>query len=412
VRTRTRYLVVLAITCAVTLILVGLVNMVIDPYGTYRFFDIPGVNRKKPYPDHDIGKIKTNAMPLVNPDALILGNSRAEVGFDPTNPLWSEHGYHSVYNAAVPGSGIGVAWGQLLTCAANSKPKAVFLGLDFFDFLVSPNEAIEPLPTSSTKVRADSLRWRMQTTLTMQSLIDSLTTLRIQRAPYSAQLTDRGFNPLREYIEFARSEGYYKLFRQRAEENAKKHSRRTANIFAQGTQTSADFEGLRQMVRWALKNDVELRLIIYPYHAQLLIMIDELGLWQSFEDWKRQLVRIIAEETDKHHSPANITLLDFSGFSSYAREKIPAKGDRTTVVKWYWEAGHFKKELGDIVITRSLTRDLTEDINVFGIQLTQDTIDLHLARTRSEKFAFKHEQQRMVEELVDLIDNARVQGNN
>ena len=49
-------------------------------------------------------------------------------------------------------------------------------------------------------------------------LLDALETLRIQRTRFPASLTVRGFNPLADYESVAAQEGYYALFRQRAEE--------------------------------------------------------------------------------------------------------------------------------------------------------------------------------------------------
>ena len=116
------------------------INLVIDPYGTFRLFDVPRLNRIKPYPDHDLAIVKDHALRHVAPQALILGNSRAEVGFDPEYPAWRRAGYGSVYNAAVAGAGPATA-GKLLRRAlqADRPPRFVLLGVDFFDFLLAEN---------------------------------------------------------------------------------------------------------------------------------------------------------------------------------------------------------------------------------------------------------------------------------
>lgn len=401
-RSRMLYLKSVAATATAVVVMAGGLNLVVDPYGTFRLYENPRFNRIKPYPEHDITTVKSHALRHVRPDALILGNSRSEVGFDPTHPAWQKYGYRSVYNAAIPGSDINTAWKQLQQASAIQAPGIILLGLEFFDFLVSPEKPITPA-SESPKNRESDIIWQTRATLTMQAVMDSLTTLRIQFQRNPSQLTYRGFNPLLEYIDQARIDGYYTLFRQRAEENVKNHGRRPANLFAQGTRSSNEFERLRQMVRWSIQHDCDLRLVIYPYHAQLLLIVDELGLWPLFDEWKRQVVRIINEETASNPERSKVTLLDFSGFSTFSQEPIPEKGDRKSIVKWYWEAGHFKKELGDLVIARSFKQENADSLQDFGVSLTAQNLEAHLQHVQEDKTFFRAANPNSVREVADLV---------
>lgn len=394
--TRRRYLQKLSATFVGAIAISAAINLVIDPYGTFRLLEIGALNRIKPYPDHDLATIKTHALRHVLPDALILGNSRAEVGFDPSHPVWREAGYRSVYNAALPGTSPGAALALLQNAARRRPPKFILLGIDFFDFPI----ALYDLPGPARGVNEnglDDLRWMLRATMTMQALLDSITTVRRQYQRNPEQLTVLGHNPLLEYHDIAKAEGYWTLFRQRAEENAKNHGRKPANLFLKGTQSSPHFDDVRRIVRWAAENDAELRLVIYPYHAQLLIMIDELGLWPLFEEWKRQIHRIVAGE--QASASNRISLIDFSGFSSYAQDPIPPKGDKKTPTRWFWEAGHFKRELGDIMLPQCVSGGAKE----FGIALTGRNIEQHLAQLSAGKRDFRTGNSAMVAEISDLV---------
>src|SRR6266705_1561936 len=70
--------------------------------------------------------------------------------------------------------------------------------------------------------------------LTMNALVDSLVTVKAQHEPYASSLTDAGFNPKRDYIGIARREGYFALFRQRDQENARTYLRGPKTIFLAG----------------------------------------------------------------------------------------------------------------------------------------------------------------------------------
>jgi len=67
------------------ILLVGLCNLVVDPYGLFRFVDKPGFNSIKPKSGVHGSMVKAYQVLRIQPRGLILGNSRAEVGFDPTN---------------------------------------------------------------------------------------------------------------------------------------------------------------------------------------------------------------------------------------------------------------------------------------------------------------------------------------
>ena len=69
-----------------TVLLLGTVvaiNIIIDPYGLFRVVDVPGVNRLKSQASERGSLFKHVSLERMHPRGLILGNSRAEIGFDP-----------------------------------------------------------------------------------------------------------------------------------------------------------------------------------------------------------------------------------------------------------------------------------------------------------------------------------------
>jgi 6,7-dimethyl-8-ribityllumazine synthase len=70
-------------------------------------------------------------------------------------------------------------------------------------------------------------------------------------------------------------------------------------------------------------------------------------------------------------------------------------------MRWYWEAGHFKKELGDLVLDKLFdysNRESTVPVG-FGVLLTPSNIEARLAdiRVERERYAESHRQ-----EVADL----------
>ena len=401
---RNPYLSVLTWSCVALSALVIAFNVVIDPYGYFRLVTIPGINVKKPRPDVDMVAIKTAGVHAVKPDALILGNSRAELGFDPEHPGFLKRGL-TAYNYSIPGSDLEMAWRQLGGNGASPKPRLVVLGLDFQDFLIDPEaksvEYREPVPQSAWT----SLRNQLKAVYTLSALVDSITTVLIQSRPYAATLTTRGFNPMREYVPITRIDGWHALFQHKAESVARSLVTLPTSVVAHGNDSSPPLDLVRRIVRASVTHGTELHLVIYPYHSQLLTLYDAAGLWPAFEEWKRHIADVVAKEAAAALGPGKVVLWDFSGFHRFALESVPSKNDRTADMRWYWEAAHFRKELGDLILDRIL--DGAEGEEGFGLRLAPANVERQTERARVGKDLFESGHPALVREANELMDKAR-----
>lgn len=341
-RDHRRFLLALCACLALGILATIALVVIVDPYGLYGVVDRPGFNAVKPGLSRYQVQIKQAHALRLRPQVLILGNSRAEIGFDPAAPAFAAaHG--AVYNLAIPGTGLGTSSHQLTQLlAAGVKPTTVILGVEFIDFL-----ALKSPPASTAKPGAKPF-WQFDALFSLASVKDALHTLRIQDDAEAATLSADGFNPLRDYGAHVRNDGYHKMFTQRAHENVATLKRKSVTAL-----TQEDFTLLRALLVQAAGSDAAVKLVIYPYHAEWLAMLEAAGLWPLFEQWKVQLVREIAG-VKASRPGASISLHDFSGFGPYNCERIPAAGERGAVTQWYWEAGHFKKALGDVVLERLL----------------------------------------------------------
>lgn len=347
--------------------------VIVDPYGLYGLVHRPGFNAVKPGLSRYQVQIKHQHALRLRPRVLILGNSRAEIGFDPAAPAFAA-ARGAVYNLAIPGTGLGTSASQLThLLAAGVQPRTVILGVEFMDFLELPSA-----PGSTVAATpAGAPFWQFDALFSLASVKDALHTLRIQHDTESTSLSPDGFNPLREYGAHVRNDGYHKMFAQRAQENALSFKRKSGATLA-----AADFAVLHGLLQQAAANGAQMTLVIYPYHAQLLAMLDAAGLWPLFEQWKQQLVQEIGAVQSSHPGAA-IALYDFSGFGPYNCERIPAAAERHLATRWYWEAGHFKKALGDIVLARVLSQ--SGDAPSFGMRLDSTALAANRARIAAER---------------------------
>jgi hypothetical protein len=381
-------------TLVIVIASVGLFNVFIDPLGVFASPRVAHVNDIKPYLDHHRELARYLKAYRLCPNAGIFGNSRAEIGFDPESPMLAEHGM-TAFNHAIPGTTASTTLRQIIWLKdAKCLPKTIFLGVEFFDFLGGdeplslPTLATQPAPQRDARFFAESV-------FSITGLRDSLTTIFLQRSRYPATSNDRGFNPLFNYIPEVEQSGHYTLFRQRAEENVRNWTRKPLQLRPQKGGPSDDEVTVGAILTQAAQGGSTLYVIIYPYHAEIRMMIERLGMGQLLADWKRLVVDIAEMNTERG---GKVEVWDFSGVGPETLETIPAKGERKIHLTYYWEAGHFKRELGNLVIDRLLGKQ-----NNFGVRLDRGNIESWLAEDRLRVQSLLNTPSPLVREVDDLL---------
>jgi hypothetical protein len=359
------------VTLTLSLVVVALFNVFIDPWGLHGLVRIDGGNAVKIRPERAIGELKLARALRHRPDALILGNSRADIGLDPAHGTLATLAQRP-FNLAEPGAALTAQVHQVeALLAAGHRPRLLLVGLELFDLLNA-----EPLRRTQWKPRDDlqmqQRATRLQSVITLTALGDSLLTLRAQRDPHAATLRDDGFNPLRDYEGMAAREGYAPLFRQRAAENARRIG---AHRWPSRLDATADFIALRRLLELAAQHDIRVECFTYPYHAHILGALHRAGLMDEVTTWKQALA-------DTVHAAAaqgtRVRLWDFISVTAETAEAVPPPGDRRSVTRWYWEGGHFKAALGQRMLERMLGTGSSEE---FGRELRPGAVaDDTLAR--------------------------------
>lgn len=343
-----KYLVWLCVSLLVTLATCGAFNIFMDPLGIFGSPRIGGINKVKPYLDHHRELARWKGAQRLCPNAAIFGNSRAEIGLDPEHPDFGKKSLRA-FNHAIPGTSIVTAIQQLQWLQdAGCFPKTIVLGVEFFDF-IGPAASASVISTSSIapSITASVLA---ESVFSVTGVRDSLETLFIQKSRHPASITEKGFNPLLNYVPEVAHSGHYTLFRQRANENVAKWLKFGSGDHL-GPRSASEFTQLQRFIQTASQHAESVHVVIYPYHAQLRLLLNKAKLGDSFLNWKASISSVI------HNSdigPAEFKLWDFSGMSDQTLEPIPASGDRRTHLQYYWEGGHFKRELGDKMLSQMI----------------------------------------------------------
>ena len=377
---------------------VAVVNLIVDPYGIFRMAEPPGTNSVKPAAGSRGAMAKAYQVTHVLPRGLILGNSRMEVGFDPADPTWPVEA-RPVYNLALPGTGTSTSLRYLrhtlaaLEQAGRPKPRMLVWGVDFIDFLVDADHSPHVMQSDEESSRLlnnpdgslNAARWVKQVrdygeaTFTLSAFVDSIETLANQENRYAKDLTSLGFNPMRDYVKITADEGYWGVFHQKDIENIKAFQRRPKSIYEKELHSSGPLRDFQEIINICRKNNVSLHLMIYPYHAHFLETMRITGHWSAFEDWKREITRLVYQEA-RHNQSSPFPLWDFSGAHRVSMEKIPEKTNKLYEMKWYWEAGHFKSGLGRELLKRMMGHQGSD--RTLGVILTPENIEEVISTAR------------------------------
>jgi hypothetical protein len=377
------------------LALIGAFNMLVDPYRYFAAPRIAGLNALKPRPDANLASVKLMAASQLQPQAVVLGNSRMDVAIDPLHPAW--HG-RQAYNLGIPGGGICSAWSSLQVLRSGQGPELIVLGADFLDFLTR-SQSLD----CSAGAQPQPLQERLRAIGSLSGLQASLDTVLMQSDPYPDELTEQGLSPVRNYERIAATDGYEAMFRQRAQETALSIMRAPHQLTLPGRTTSLELETLRKIIADAIAHGSRLEIVIYPYHAQYLVMFDDAGLWPLFETWKRMLLAMVEQEAAGART-AQVRIWDFSGLTSYHAEPIPAPSARDARMQWYWEGGHFKQSLGNLMLQRMFAADADDGTcDAFGAVLTSANLESCLQSERNRLDGYKAEHTQLVAEVSRIV---------
>ncbi|MEC4986621.1 MAG: hypothetical protein SAK42_21185, partial [Oscillatoria sp. PMC 1076.18] len=139
------------------------------------------------------------------------------------------------------------------------------------------------------------------------------------------------------------------------------------------------------------KNDLPLKVFISPSHATQWKAIELSGLWDEFEQWKQEIVKITS-------------VWDFSGYNSVTTEPISDK------MKNYLDNSHYSKAVGNLVLNRIF--QVQEELIPadFGVLINSQNVKLHLKNIRENQIIWEGkypEQEKLVREVYLQVTKSK-----
>lgn len=355
-----RYLRTFVIAFAALLLAVAGFTRFMDPAGYWAGPIVPGLNAVKPASAEHLRPVKLRQVERLQPLTIVAGNSRVDVGIDPGSAAWPA-AWRPVYNLGLPGAYQHQTVDAVLHALDTTQAKRVVLGVDFIDYRVAEEAWRTWRPAPRRVETIGTPRELAELLISLDALGRSLAALPEQHSANPRNITRDGFNSLAEYNEIVAAEGHAALFGQRLRENSARWAAWPKAVAWPGPGGSDAWASLDRLAAECRRRGVELILVTYPYHAEVRLLFDEVGMTPAFEDWRARLAAAGAR--------AGVAVWDFTAITPATSEPVPPPGDTRTRMRWYWEGGHFKAALGDRMIAAIAGRPDAQ-----ARRLTPDTV--------------------------------------
>src|SRR3954452_8447374 len=189
------YLAMVFGTIALLAAVTAVFTILVDPYRMFGTPTVRGLTELKPRAAEQMGIAKTYQLERIAPKMLLLGNSRTDIGLDPSSSQFPDE-QRPVFNAAYAGRDVCTSLLMLRDAMAVRIPERIILGVDFQDSLTvarassapilerSPQEsdAERRLLVDETGRRNPQREWQVwkesvAAMLTIDALVDSIATL-------------------------------------------------------------------------------------------------------------------------------------------------------------------------------------------------------------------------------------------
>ena len=338
--TPTRYVRILLVGLVLLLALTAAFTRLVDPFWYFRDVEIEGFNAVKTKFRRFERNVKPAVVAAEQPEAVILGSSFAEIGFDPLHPALTLDGVAPSYNFALAGAPWEMNFCALEYALATAPVRRIVLGIH-----------AQPLPAFDCTGNIADMRETAWTALLLspRAVGAAIETVSHQRRSERGSHTREG---MYYYSRFdAGVERRFSQYFASVLHDAKDCSFARLEHSVQlppppleiDPSASFDVRGLARVVESVSGRDVKLRLVVYPRHV-LSVETDYL-CGRQMERW--QALWHLAHYLEEHPpaSPASIEIWDFQGYGPYTTEPVAP-----SLMAYWQDPEHFNHEFGSVML--------------------------------------------------------------
>lgn len=347
--------------------LLALMNMLIDPAGAFPDLHLRSLEPFRPRADNRLAKAELARRP--GWDIVLLGSSRVLSGLPADHPMFRTN---RTVNLALPAAVLPELQAALRTVLENNgrPPHMVILGVDYHMLADGVDHLME---FTETRFNPDleQLDYYAKRLIGLKTTEDSIEVLKNNFRHRALVKQDQdGFMNHRVSDDFSHRQVFDLNMRAFA-----------PGLRAMPGSSTNRLNVLREIVRDCRERNIEVKLILMPSHALEFELLQACGKGESFESFKRTLVKFLADEGLEGKVP----LLDATGYAGPLAEEIPPTETRGLTMKYFVENSHATPALGELVLNKLVGAGGT---NQFGVFLTTTNLEAHLQQERADREAY------------------------
>lgn len=381
-----------------------LINTIIDPYEIFFTHCIP-IEQKPAALTHE-RMHKAHQLKKIQPQTLILGTSRAGVGFDPTLDYFH---FQPAYNLALDGACFYEMLRYFEHALAYHPVKEVLLCLDLLSFnaYLKHNTDFHEGRLATPQHRFTIEKEWLNSLFSYDALKDSFQTVFHTFDVTLPSLHTLGNTNEKALFQYKKIRGGSRNTTIISEKSYLNETYRQFSLFNSNTGYS-HFEAYRSFLQLCHEKGISVILLIPPIHARHQMLIAIKNLWETYENWKRLLVHYNEEIARTYHSTA-FPLWDFSNLNDYTMEAFPKLNQPSYAMQWYWESSHFNRQLGEhllkeIYLSNNVHYTEKTHSTPFGMRLNQQNIETYLTQLRLALNEYKKQHTHVYNELIALLE--------
>ena len=388
---------VLLIGAALLLGITATFNRVVDPFQYFGNPRISGFNAVKSKLRYFEREVKPVVVKREQPEAVILGSSIADIGFEPLHPALTRDGQATSYNFGLAGAPWKENLCTLEYVLANTDAKRIVFGM-----VAQPTMPVVDCTQNFAAMNKDRL---LEVLVSPQVIQSSLETLRNQSPPEPQTHTPEG-----RYLYFRndpRVEDRVRAFfeanlrgKTTCSEDRLRHSLdEPTEPLALDTSTPSDLSGLARILALVSGRDIQLRIVLYPFHV--------VGAEADYLCDKAQhrwfVMYRMARYIEQHPPapPASVELWDFQGYGSLFAEPLGG-----SVLTYWQDTIHFNPELGDRMLDAIFGVDeksASDPLTGFGYRVDSVTLTTRYQWLMDQRRTFLHTHPETWDTLMRLI---------
>lgn len=358
-----------------------LLNGLVDPYGFLGTPGLDGLTSRKPTALMHDRLFKVGLLRKEPADCLLAGSSRVGEGISPDHQAF--RGCRRVLDLSLAGPNVAEMTGIVQAAQAQRDASLVLLSLDFFAF----NATRESTRGGQGYVYEGGLWARARSILAVLGsadvAVDSIRTLFGQHADAFYQV-DGSVD--QDYL--ARIEGQRptrSTFLRGLRGYIFHHLPAPQHRFALTDESRQPQAELKRFLVSQHAKGTQVHMFFSPAHAWQWELIDALGLWPLWEQWKREVVAT-NESAAAQVGRSPFPLWDFASYEGAAQEPVPEQAQSRRRLENYWDSSHFKRRLGSLVVSQMLEPGVATDM---GTLRNSSNVEEAILLIRAEREAWR-----------------------